>query len=80
MSFRQAMPPEPPTMGCAPGPRWGTSVPPDPLCPSPPPNPGYATGGASHIFAKLEQLNISKISESSRVSNTRVHTCRPTAR
>ena len=27
MSFREAMPPEPPTRGSAPGPRWGTSVP-----------------------------------------------------
>jgi len=27
MSFREAMPPEPPTRGSAPGPRWGMSVP-----------------------------------------------------
>jgi len=27
MSFREAIPPEPPTRSYAPGPRWGTSVP-----------------------------------------------------
>ena len=33
MSFREAMPPDPPTKGSAPGPRWGTSVPQTPCAP-----------------------------------------------
>jgi len=47
MSFREDMPPEPPTRGSVPGPRWGTSVPQTPCAP-PSPNPGYATA-ASHV-------------------------------
>jgi len=34
MNFREAMPPEPPTRGSAPGPRWGTSVPQTPCAPT----------------------------------------------
>jgi len=37
MSFRKAMPSEPPTRGSAPGPRWGTSVPQTPCAPTRPP-------------------------------------------
>ena len=33
MSFREDMPPEPPTRGSVPGPRWGTSVPQTPYAP-----------------------------------------------
>jgi len=59
MNFREAMPPEPPTRGSAPGPRWGYLRSPDPLCPAPP-NPGYATASApnsisigSSVFARF---------------------------
>jgi len=41
MSFREAMPPEPPTRGSAPGPHEGLPFPRPPV--PPPPNPGYAT-------------------------------------
>ena len=43
MSFREAVPPEPPTRGSVPGPRWEASVPQVPCAPLSP-NPGYATG------------------------------------
>jgi len=42
MSFREAVPPEPPTRGSAPGRRWGLPFPRPPV--PPPPNPGCATG------------------------------------